>query len=157
MIIECAKQNDIDELYRLQLLAFESEAEMIGSRAVPALSESFDEAVSDFENWNVFKTVNKNGKIIGSIRCRIRDDVVEISRLMVHPEYRCRGIGRNLLKGIEKQFPGKILELYTCTRSISNIRLYEYVGYQAYKEELGNQGLSFVYMRKLSTNQGGSI
>lgn len=77
--------------------------------------------------------------------------------LMVHPEYRCRGIGRNLLKGIEKQFPGKILELYTCRRSISNIRLYEYVGYQAYKEELGNHGLSFVYMRKISTDQGESI
>lgn len=148
MIMECAKQNDINELYELQLLAFESEAEMIGSRAVPALLESYEEAVLDFENWTVFKTVNENGKIIGSIRCRVRDDIVEMSRLMVHPEYRCRCIGRNLLKGIEKQFPGKILELYTCTKSIANIRLYEYIGYQAYKEERGDQGLSFVYMRK---------
>ena len=32
-----ADRNDIPELYRLQLLAFESEAEMIGSRDVPAL------------------------------------------------------------------------------------------------------------------------
>ena len=50
MIMECAKQNDINELYELQLLAFESEAEMIGSRAVPALLESYEEAVLDFEN-----------------------------------------------------------------------------------------------------------
>ena len=33
-------RNDIPELYRLQLLAFESEAEMIGSRDVPALQEA---------------------------------------------------------------------------------------------------------------------
>ena len=35
-----ADRNDIPELYRLQLLAFESEAEMIGSRDVPALQEA---------------------------------------------------------------------------------------------------------------------
>ena len=35
-----AHVNDIPALYDLQLLAFESEAEMIGSRDVPALKES---------------------------------------------------------------------------------------------------------------------
>lgn len=148
MMIQCAEQKDINELYALQLLAFESEAEMIGSRSIPALLESYEEAFADFENWMVFKTINENGKIVGSIRCKVRDNIVEISRLMVHPEYRCQCIGRNLLKEIEKRFPGKILELYTCSKSITNIRLYEYVGYQAYKEERGNQDLSFVYMRK---------
>lgn len=33
---EIAKENDIKELFDLQLRAFESEAEMIGSRNVPA-------------------------------------------------------------------------------------------------------------------------
>lgn len=37
MKIVRAKEEDISELYKLQLLAFESEAEMIGSRDVPAL------------------------------------------------------------------------------------------------------------------------
>ena len=84
MIMECAKQNDINELYELQLLAFESEAEMIGSRAVPALLESYEEAVLDFENWTVFKTVNENGKIIGSIPtgcCQIGRTIKEAANI----------------------------------------------------------------------------
>lgn len=48
MVIEQAKLSDIEELYALQLLAFESEAEMIGSRSVPALMESFEQARDDF-------------------------------------------------------------------------------------------------------------
>ena len=43
-----ADRNDIPELYRLQLLAFESEAEMIGSRDVPALQEAEEENARDF-------------------------------------------------------------------------------------------------------------
>ena len=40
---EIAEEKDIRELYDLQLRAFESEAEMIGSRNVPALMESYEE------------------------------------------------------------------------------------------------------------------
>ena len=41
---------DIPELYQLQLLSFESEAEMIGSREVPALMETKEENALDFSN-----------------------------------------------------------------------------------------------------------
>ena len=41
---EIAKEKDIRELFDLQLRAFESEAEMIGSRNVPALMESLEES-----------------------------------------------------------------------------------------------------------------
>ena len=36
---EYATEKDIEELYDLQLRAFESEAEMIGSRNIPALTQ----------------------------------------------------------------------------------------------------------------------
>lgn len=39
MKIVQAELGDVPQLYELQLLAFESEAEMIGSRDVPALQE----------------------------------------------------------------------------------------------------------------------
>ena len=46
--------NDVPKLYQLQLLAFESEAAMIGSRDVPALQETEEEARRDFANWETF-------------------------------------------------------------------------------------------------------
>lgn len=147
MVIEQAKLSDIEELYSLQLLAFESEAEMIGSRSVPALMESFEQARDDFSQWSVLKAV-ENGAIIGAVRYRKQGEVVEIGRLMVHPNYRRQGLGKRLISEVELRCNGEILELYTCTKSFTNIRLYEKCGFRAIKEELGADGLSFVYMRK---------
>ena len=63
---EIAKEKDIRELFDLQLRAFESEAEMIGSRNVPALMESLEENRADFRNWTVLVKRNDEGRIIGS-------------------------------------------------------------------------------------------
>lgn len=86
---------DAVELYKLQLLAFESEAEMIGSRCVPALMETEEEHIQDFPNWHTLKLVNDTGNIIGAIlgaiRYRKTDDIIEVGRLMVHPAYRTKG------------------------------------------------------------------
>ena len=52
MKIVKATESDILELYQLQLLTFESEAEMIGSRMVPALMESEEEFKATFTQWH---------------------------------------------------------------------------------------------------------
>ena len=53
-----------------------------------------------------------------------------------------------LLEEIEKQYPAKRCELFTSTKSVSNIRLYERHGYEIFKEEYVTQELQFVYMQK---------
>lgn len=143
-----ANKNDISELYALQLLSFESEASMIGSRQVPALLETEDENAADFANWDTLKLVDDNGKIIGAIRSKRNNGIIEIGRLMVHPDHRRRGLAQFMLSEIDKAYPSDIKELYTCTKSRINIRLYEKMGYKAYKEHTEESGLSFVYMRK---------
>ena len=146
---EIAKESDIKELYDLQLRAFESEAEMIGSRSVPALMETFEHSWVDFGNWTVLVTRNDSGKIIGAVRYQNADDIVVIGRLMVAQEYRGQGVAINLMHAIEEVTKGRFFELYTCTKSYININLYEKLGYRAYKEEPGEDGLSFLYMRKI--------
>lgn len=148
MKIVQADRNDIPELYRLQLLAFESEAEMIGSRDVPALQESEEENAREFSSWITWKMVNEEGSIIGAIRYRHGNGVLEVGRLMVHPEYRHQGLAQQLLSEIDRKYPDEVRELYTCTKSWINIRLYEKMGYKKYKEHMEESGLSFVYMRK---------
>lgn len=144
-----AEKKDMPELYQLQLLAFESEAEMIGSRDVPALMEKESDFFIDFYNWHTLKLENNSGKIIGAIRYRKNGEVIEIGRLMVHPDYRHNGFAQELLGKVDKLCFGETKELYTCTKSWSNIRLYEKMGYRAYKECKGEKGLSFLYMRKI--------
>ena len=143
-----ADKNDIHALYVLQLLAFESEAEMIGSRSVPALMETEEAFSNDFRNWNTLKLVNADQVIIGAIRYKEEDGLIDVGRLMVHPEYRRRGLAQRMLSEIDRMYPKTTKELYTCTKSWINIKLYEHMGYKPYKEHSEPSGLSFVYMRK---------
>lgn len=145
---EIAKEKDIRELFDLQLRAFESEAEMIGSRNVPALMESFEENCADFKNWEVLIKRDEFGRIIGAVRYREVGDHVEIGRVMVAPEHRNRGEAIGLMTAVEELTQAKVFELYTCTKSYININLYEKLGYRTYKEEQGDRDLSFAYMRK---------
>lgn len=145
---EIATERDIRELYDLQLRAFESEAEMVGSRNVPALMESFEENEADFGNWTVLVRRDGTGRIIGAVRFRTEADHIEIGRVMVDHEFRNRGIASELLTAVEELSQAKVFELYTCTKSYKNIKLYEKLGYEIYKTEKGERDLSFAYMRK---------
>jgi len=148
LTITGAHAGDIEELYALQLLAFESEAEMIGSRDVPALLETPEHHREDFANWTTLKLQDGTGKIIGAIRYRWADGLIDVGRLMVHPDHRQKGLAQYMLAEVDRACPGQIRELYTCTKSWVNIRLYEKMGYTAVKEVTEDSGLSFVYMRK---------
>ena len=137
MKIVNATESDILELYRLQLLTFESEAEMIGSRMVPALMESEEEFKATFTQWHTYKLVDQYD-----------DGVVEVGRLMVHPDYRQQGLARELLAFVDEQCSQDRRVLYTCTKSWINIKLYTKMGYKAVREIQDDTGLSFVYMEK---------
>lgn len=148
MKIISAVINDIPELYRLQLISFKSEAEMIGSSEIPALKETLEESKQDFENWNTLKLLNDSDEIIGAIRYREIKEILEVGRLMVKPEYRSLGLAQKLLAELNLLYPNQTKELYTCSKSFINIRLYEKMGYKPFSEQREESGLSFVYMRK---------
>ena len=148
MKIVKATESDILELYRLQLLTFESEAEMIASRLIPALMESEADYSGTFNQWHTYKMVDDAGKIIGGIRYQYDAGVVEVGRLMVHPDYRQQGLARKLLGFVDEQCSQDRRVLYTCTKSWINIKLYTKMGYKAVREIQDDTGLSFVYMEK---------
>lgn len=148
MRIEKATEKDINELYEMQLVAFESEAEMVGSRSVPALMESPEENVADFGNWTTLVMRSDDGKIVGAARYRYEGDHIDIGRIMTLPEYRGQGIATELIGAVEKHSKADAFELFTCTKSYLNIKLYERLGYRIYKEEKGDDDLSFAYFRK---------
>lgn len=145
---EIAKEKDIKELFDLQLRAFESEAEMTGSRNIPALMESYEENEADFSNWTVLLKRDDSDRIIGAVRFRKDAGHIEIGRLMVDPEFRNQRIASGLMTAVEELTRAKVFELYTCTKSYININLYEKLGYEIYKVEQGDRDLSFAYMRK---------
>ncbi len=147
-----ANRKDLQEILQLQYLAYQSEAELFGSRDIPPLKQTLDEVVGEFKSGVILKMVDDKNAIIGSVRAIERDGTVFIGKLMVHPDHRHKGYGTRLLSEIEKCFPDKRYELFTSTRSINNIRLYQKLGYTTFAQKAVNDELEFVYMEKYENN-----
>jgi GNAT superfamily N-acetyltransferase len=93
--------------------------------------------------------VVKGDKVIGSVRAFKKDDSCCIEKLMVHPDYQNRGIGKVLIKEIEDCFDCGRYELFTGHLSEKNLELYEKLGYQRIKTERVSDGLDIIYLEKL--------
>ena len=147
-MIKRAEYKDLQEILNLQYLAYQSEAELFGSKDIPPLKQTLDEVIEEFNNGIILKLTDENGSIIGSVRATEKNGTVYIGKLMVHPDHRCKGYGTKLLSEIESCYPDKRFELFTSTRSVDNIRLYEKVGYKIFDRKPVDDELVFVYMEK---------
>ncbi len=148
MRIEKARFEDLDEILQLQYLAYQSEADLFGTRDIPPLKQTIDEVIEEYNDGLILKMVDDDNVILGSVRAKDVEGSVYIGKLMIHPDYRCKGYGSRLLKEVEECYPGKRYELFTSTRSADNIRLYQKNGYKEFKQEPVTEELIFVYMEK---------
>ena len=148
-VITKVEKNDLEEILKLQYLAYQSEVALFGNKDIPPLKQTLEEVISEYEAGIVLKMTGDDGRIIGSVRAHEKDGTVYIGKLMVDPDQRRKGYGRRLLLEVEKYFPGKRYELFTSTRSKSNIRLYESCGYKQFDQKAVDEELVFVYMDKV--------
>ena len=146
-MIEKVKIDDLKEILDLQHLAYITEAKRFNNMNIKPLTETLNELIEEFNKGIVLKLTIDN-KIVGSIRAYEKDDTAYIGKLMVHPEYRNKGYESMLLKEIEECYKNKRYELFTSTRSIENIRMYERVGYKQFKTEKIDNELEFIYLEK---------
>lgn len=149
MKIVKAQKEDLKEILDLQYLAYQSEAALFGTKDIPPLKQTLDEVTDEYNSGVVLKMLDENNRIIGSVRAKESNGTVFIGKLMVHPDFRGNRYGTMLLKEVEEYFPKKRYELFTSTRSVSNIRLYEKLGYKIFDEKPIDDELTFVYMEKL--------
>lgn len=148
ILIKKAQKEDLEEILKLQYLAYQSEAKLFGNMDIPPLKQTIEEVYDEFQKGTILKAVDDGGSIIGSVRAYEDGGTVYIGKLMMHPSKQGQGIGTQLLLEMEKQFPGQRYELFTSTRSEKNIALYQKLGYKIFDEEQVTEELRFVYMEK---------
>ena len=146
--IEKAQIDDLQEILTLQYLSYQSEAALFGTNDIPPLRQTLNEVIDEYKVGVILKMVDEDDVIIGSVRAKESNETVSIGKLMVHPDYRRKGYGTKLLSEIEQYFPNRRYELFTSTRSVNNIRLYQKFGYRIICEKAVNHELTFVYMEK---------
>lgn len=128
-----ASGDDYNEIYALQHRAYATE-DALYDDTIPPMLQTLQEAVEDCRKNLVLKAV-ADGAIIGSVRGCQKNKVCHISKLMVDPAFRMRGIGTALLQAIENAFSPEQYRLFTGNRSKNNIALYERLGYKIFKTE----------------------
>ncbi len=149
LIIQKAQKNDLEAILELQYLAYQSEAKLLNNPDIPPLKQTLENVVNEFQKGIILKAVDENNVIIGSVRAYSENGNVHIGKLIVHPQKQRNGIGTKLLLEIEKEYPNRRYELFTSTKSMGNIRLYERLGYKIFKEKPITKELQFVYLEKL--------
>ena len=145
-----ASKEDAQEILHLQVLAYQSEAEIYNDYDLPPLKQTLEEMLIDIENQVILKAMIDD-KIIGSVRAYTINGTCFIGRLIVHPDHQNQGIGSNLMRKIEKHFnTASRFELFTGHQSERNLYLYQKLGYEVFKKEKIHENLEIVFLQKLS-------
>jgi ech hydrogenase subunit C len=170
-----ADKSDAPEILALQKIAYQSEAELYGDDSLPPLQQTLSDLEADFDRVPdrvavlasapdaandsrsesdriIFLKAVVNGKIIGSIRGFALGDTAYLRRMIVHPYFRHRGIGRRLLKEIENAFPDvKRFEAKTGHQSKRNLFQLSRSGYEVLRTEPFTPNINWVYLQKMRT------
>lgn len=147
MIIEKANLEDVEEILRVQKLAYMSEAKFYNDYRIDPMVETIEELKRNEQNKVILKAV-EDGKIAGSVRGYENNGTCYIGRLFVHPDFQKRGIGKKLMAEIESYFPDCRYELFTGHKSKRNIAIYESLGYRMFEKDQQNDSVHLVYMEK---------
>ncbi|MDM5317391.1 GNAT family N-acetyltransferase [Fictibacillus sp. b24] len=143
-----ANVSDAPEIHSLQRLAYISEAELYDNFEIEPLKQSVGDVEKAFEHNIVLKYIY-HGKIVGSVRAYENEGICYIGRLMVHPDFQNRGIGKKLMKEVELMFAHCRYELFTGSKSVKNISFYEKLGYKGFKtQKLDREETVFLFMEK---------
>jgi tRNA (guanine37-N1)-methyltransferase len=133
--IRLATRADAGELFTLTRACWLQEQWANPGAVIPALEESFDDAVRGIEEWTTFVAL-AGGRIVGATRGRIAGgpggSSWDIGRVMVAPDLQGRGLGRLLLERAEEAAPDDVTsyELWTGAKSEANLRMYKKAGYR---------------------------
>ena len=148
MKISRASRNDLKKILELQKIAFLREARLYNNYHIQPLTQTLEELKAEYKSKIILKA-EADSRIVGSVRADVNESDCWVNKLMVHPDYQCRGIGKTLLLEIERYFPqARKFKLGTGARSKNNIRLYERAGYKVIRYDKFHDGVEAVFMEK---------
>ncbi|MFI9153281.1 GNAT family N-acetyltransferase [Streptomyces sp. NPDC053367] len=156
VIISEATDQDVEQIFRLQYLCFQSEAALYGNYRIDPLVQSLESVREEVAADRVF-VARLGEEVVGSVHGRLTEDgAAAIGKLCVHPRLQGHGIGARLLRAAEaalaEQHGATTFRLSAGHRSENGLRLYRRVGYVAVGTEQGQDGVPMVVLEKAATS-----
>lgn len=144
-----AQPEDLDEILRIQRLAFQEQVDIYDAPEMPPMVETLEDMERDLGACSFLKAVAPDGRIVGSVRSRRDGDTCHVARLAVHPDWQNRGLGTRLLLAAEAcHADASRYELLTGHRSDKNLHIYRKHGYRIFRRESVSDTTDLVYMEK---------
>lgn len=133
--ISAAVGDDAEQIFKLQYLCFQSEAELYGNYRIEALVQTLDTVRTSVADDCVF-VARLGDEVVGSVTGTAgTDGTGRIGKLCVHPRLQGHGLGARLLLAVEEALSSgrgtQRFRLHTGHRSEVNLRLYRRSGYAA--------------------------
>ena len=139
-------KHEAAELLALQKLAYRKEADLIGSDQIPPLHETLEALQQSTETFYGYLL---DGQLAGAVSYKREGDLLDVYRVMVHPDYFRRGIARALLQFVEGCEPGiKRIIVSTGSLNAPARTLYEREGFRATSEEESISCLRITHFEK---------
>jgi GNAT superfamily N-acetyltransferase len=125
--IDISQARVASQILELQHLSYRVEAKLIGSDAIPALHETFEQLQHCCE---IFYGFLEGQEIVGAISFKLEHHTLDIHRMMVHPMHFRQGIARALIEfALKLEQPATRCIVQTGSLNTPAICLYEKLGF----------------------------
>lgn len=148
LTISRAGEADATELLALQREAYQSEAEIYQDWSIAPLTETEGQFLQALRGQAIL-AARQDGRIVGSVRVELHETTCRIGRLFVSPHIQGKGLGRQLLQAAEGIYPAaNCFQLFTGSKSVRNIALYQRLGYGLIGERRLNDKVTLAVLEK---------
>ena len=140
------------QLLEVQRAAYLVEAELIGSFDIPPLHEDLESLQQSGETFYGYWVEEA---LSGAISYKRMHHILDIYRLVVHPAYFRRGIGKALVQFVERVEDGiEIITVSTGAKNVPAKRLYSQLGFVEKRDEEVLPGLLIRHFEKNINREG---
>lgn len=141
--------SDLPNILELQKKAFRSVAILLNITEIQPMIQTYDELLQEFDESIILKYI-QDCQIVGSVRAYVdKDNICHVGKLIVHPDYQNKGIGKALMIEIEKKFMTcSKYQLFTGKITPNTLYLYLKLGYKEISRTCDS--LCMIIMEKLN-------
>lgn len=144
--IDITKKECAEHVLSLQKKAYKVEAEYLGSKHLPPLSETINSLLLSDEHFYGYFLKNE---LVGAIAYEKLPHMITITRVMISPSYFRKGIASHLIQYLLKlEGDQNVYYVTTGSKNVPAIKLYNKFGFQEMLQYMTREGIALTKLKR---------